>query len=92
MEFARQLERLGARRFIVTDIARDGALRGPNLEFLEAMLNAVSSPVIASGGVASLEDISALGGLDHANLDGVIVGKAIYEGRFSVREAVALLS
>lgn len=91
-DFARRLEGVGARRFIVTDIARDGALLGPNFEFLASMLKAVSSPVIASGGVASLSDLEALCGLSSSNLEGVIVGKAIYEGRFSVKEAIALLN
>jgi len=78
---------------IVTDIARDGLLGGPDLEGLAAVLEATSLPVIASGGVASVADIKALadlsGGKSHRTLSGVIVGKALYERRFGLREAVA---
>jgi len=78
---------------IVTDIARDGLLNGPDLDGLAAVLEATSLPVIASGGVASVADIKALAGLSGAksrrNLSGVIVGKALYERRFGLSEAVA---
>ncbi len=85
---AQRLVGMGCRRIITTDIARDGAMIGPNLEWLTAMLSAVDVPVIASGGVCSLGDLSSLRGLPAPGVEGVIVGKALYEGRFTVREAI----
>lgn len=78
----------GARRIAVTDIERDGTLGGPNLELLAEVLSASSVPVIASGGVSSLEDLAALAALPAGPLEGVIVGKALYEGRFTLRQAI----
>ncbi|MGH9164894.1 MAG: 1-(5-phosphoribosyl)-5-[(5-phosphoribosylamino)methylideneamino]imidazole-4-carboxamide isomerase, partial [Acidimicrobiales bacterium] len=77
--------------FVLTDIGRDGMLTGPDIEGLAAVLAATEVPVIASGGVAALDDLRALARLvvDGRSLAGVIVGKAIYEGTFSVAEAVA---
>ncbi|HEY3781766.1 MAG TPA: 1-(5-phosphoribosyl)-5-[(5-phosphoribosylamino)methylideneamino]imidazole-4-carboxamide isomerase [Fimbriimonadaceae bacterium] len=90
--FAKALENDGAQRFIVTDIATDGALMGPNLDFLALMADAVISPVIASGGVSSIADLAKIKALSRTNLEGVIVGKAIYEKRFSIEEALAVLA
>ena len=87
--FARRMESLGAKRIIFTDIARDGMLSGPNTEALREILATVSIPVIASGGIASVDDVRTLAGLGSANLEGVIVGKALYAGRITVRDAVA---
>ena len=88
-QLAEELEKDGAKRFIVTDIATDGALQGPNLEFLAGFLDRLYSPVIASGGVSNLDDIKALQRLQNGALEGVIVGKAIYENRLDLREALA---
>jgi len=77
----------GAARFIVTDIATDGALQGPNLEFLARMIAATPRPVIASGGVATLDDLSAIA---RTSAEAAIVGRALYEGRFTAAEAIAL--
>jgi phosphoribosylformimino-5-aminoimidazole carboxamide ribotide isomerase len=76
---------------IATSIARDGMLAGPDLVGLTELLNATAIPVIASGGVGTLDDLEALGQLSgpHGPLSGVIVGKALVEGRFTVEEAVA---
>lgn len=87
-DLAQRMERLGARRFMITDIARDGALVGPNLDFLRKVADSVRSKVIASGGVASLHDIRSLAGMGLRNLEGVIVGKALFEGRFGLQDAV----
>jgi phosphoribosylformimino-5-aminoimidazole carboxamide ribotide isomerase len=84
--FARYLEDLGAQRIIFTDIHRDGTLGGPNMAALNELTSAVQIPVIASGGVGSLEDLKRL---SPTRVEGVIVGKALYEGRFTVAEAVA---
>lgn len=78
-----------ASAFVITDIARDGMLTGPDLEGLAAAAAATTVPVIASGGVASLDDVVRLGRVP--GIAGVITGKAVYEGRFSVAEAVAAL-
>jgi len=81
----------GARRFIVTDIAKDGELTGPNLAFMQELAAAVQAAVIASGGVGNLDDLAALAALDPAP-EAVIVGRALYEGRFTVAEAMARLA
>ncbi len=78
-----------AEAFVVTDISRDGALIGPDLVGLCAAAAVTDRPVIASGGVSTLDDISALATIP--GLGGVIVGRAIYEGHFTVAEAVAVL-
>jgi phosphoribosylformimino-5-aminoimidazole carboxamide ribotide isomerase len=75
--------------FVITDIARDGMLVGPDIDGLTAAAAATAVPVIASGGVASLADLAALASVP--NLAGVITGKALYEGRFTVGEALAAL-
>jgi phosphoribosylformimino-5-aminoimidazole carboxamide ribotide isomerase len=78
-----------ASAFVITDITRDGTLGGPDLEGLAAAVAATPVPVVASGGVATLADLTALAGVP--GLAGVITGKALYEGRFTVAEALAAL-
>ncbi len=78
-----------AAAFVVTDIGRDGMLSGPDVEGLTAVVAATSTPVIASGGVSSLDDIGELARIP--GLGGIITGKAVYEGRFTVAEALAVL-
>ncbi len=78
-----------AAAFVITDIARDGLLGGPDVDGLAAAVAATTVPVIASGGVASLDDVAALAGI--AGLHGIITGRALYERRFTVAEAVAVL-
>ncbi len=75
--------------FVITDIGRDGMLVGPDLDGLARSAELAGAPVIASGGVSSLDDVVALTGI--ANLGGLITGKALYEGRFTVREALDVL-
>jgi len=87
-ELAGRMEALGAQRFICTDIASDGALTGPNLEGLRELAQAVSVPLIAAGGVSCLADIVALKALEPLGLLGCITGKAIYEGRLDLAEAI----
>ena len=79
-----------AKAFVITDIARDGMLSGPDLEGLAAAVTQTSIPVIASGGVSSIQDIVDLAQI--SGLGGVITGRAIYEGRFSVAEALRALA
>ncbi len=91
LELARQVADLGAGTIIYTDISRDGMLSGPNLPAQKAMLDAVSCGVIASGGVSYPADIENLAALaaEHPNLDGVITGKALYEGRIDLASILA---
>lgn len=89
-DFARELQGMGLSCLIYTDIARDGTLTGPNFEGLTAILASVNIPVIASGGVASLEDVRKLCLLEPQGLKGAIVGKAIYEGQLDLKEAIEL--
>ncbi|MBX3119653.1 MAG: 1-(5-phosphoribosyl)-5-[(5-phosphoribosylamino)methylideneamino]imidazole-4-carboxamide isomerase [Fimbriimonadaceae bacterium] len=86
--FLHQLDGLGVARFIVTDIATDGAMQGPNLSMLKRVCETVAGKVIASGGVSSVEDLRAIDGLRLPNLEGAIVGKAIYEGRIDLPNAL----
>ena len=76
--------------FVVTDIARDGMLSGPDVEGLRASVAATAVPVIASGGVSSLDDVDALSAIE--GLGGIITGKALYEGRFTVADALSRLA
>ena len=88
------IERLGARgvrRFVYSSIERDGMLSGPDLSSAVQIARAVRGTFVYSGGVSSLDDIRALAGLRQVNLAGVIVGKALYEGRLEVGEAQAAL-
>ena len=86
------LERLdseGCSRFVVTDVTKDGTLTGPNLELLEGVAECTDAPVIASGGVSSLDDLRAIATLTDIGVEGAIVGKALYAGRFTLPEALA---
>ncbi len=87
--FAREMERLGVARLICTDIATDGMLTGPNLAAMQEFCEAVEIPVIASGGVSSVEDVRALRELEPLGLLGCIVGRALYTGDLSLPEAIA---
>lgn len=88
IEFAQRMVDLGCVRIITTDIARDGSLEGPDLEGLSRMASAVPVPIIASGGVSCLRDIEALRQLPSPGVEGVIVGKALYEGRFTLAQSI----
>lgn len=79
-----------ASAFVITDVARDGLLAGPDLDGIAAAVAATPVPVIASGGVSSLDDVRALAAID--GLHGIITGRALYEGRFTVGAAVATLA
>ncbi len=94
LALARRMDALGVATLIYTDIGTDGMLTGPNLAAQTAMLEAVRCNVIASGGVSRREDVIALAKLaqGHANLDGVIVGKALYERRVDLRDLLAIAS
>jgi phosphoribosyl isomerase A len=83
-----RLERDGCARYVVTDVTRDGTLAGPNLKLLRSVCERTDRPVVASGGVSSLNDIAALRELVPDGLEGVIVGKALYARAFSLEDAL----
>lgn len=86
------LERLdcdGAARYVVTDVSKDGTLKGPNLDLLREVAARTDAPVIASGGVSSLDDLRALASLARDGVEGAIVGKALYAGAFTLPQALA---
>ena len=83
-----RLDAEGCARYVVTDITKDGTLRGPNLDLLREVCAATPRPVIASGGVSSLDDIRALARLTAVGVEGAIVGKALYAGAFTLPEAL----
>ena len=91
-ELAKECRALGAQTVIYTDISKDGALQGPNLEEIKKLSAAVPLDWIASGGVSSLKDLEALTALKQKNIIGAIIGKALYEKKFSLREAVKACS
>jgi phosphoribosyl isomerase A len=85
-----RLDQDGCSRYIVTDVSRDGMLRGPNIELYRAVMRATSAPIVASGGVSTIDDLVALAEVANggANLEGSIVGKALYARRFTLPEAL----
>ena len=85
-----RLDADGCARYVVTDVTKDGTLRGPNVELLQAVCAATDRPVVASGGVSSLHDLRALRELVPQGVEGAIVGKALYAGAFSLTDALAV--
>jgi len=91
-EVLERLDAQGCSRFVVTDVTKDGTLGGPNLDLLAAVADRTEAPVIASGGVSSLDDLRALANLatlTARGVEGAIVGKALYAGRFTLPQALA---
>ena len=84
-----RLDRDGCARYIVTDVAKDGTLTGPNLKLLREVCAATTKPVVASGGVSTLADLEAIKSLTAIGVEGAIVGKALYAGAFTLQEAIA---
>ncbi len=89
-ETIERLERDGCSRYVVTDVTKDGTLKGPNLELLKEVCAVTKKPVVASGGISSLEDIAALVSLNETGVEGAIVGKALYAGAFTLQQALEL--
>lgn len=83
-----RLEAAACARYVVTDVTKDGTLKGPNLELLRSIVERTDRPVIASGGVSSLDDIAALRALAPLGLEGAIIGKALYAGEFTLAQAL----
>ncbi|MDY2941973.1 MAG: bifunctional 1-(5-phosphoribosyl)-5-((5-phosphoribosylamino)methylideneamino)imidazole-4-carboxamide isomerase/phosphoribosylanthranilate isomerase PriA [Varibaculum sp.] len=82
-----RLENQGAQRYVVTDISRDGMLSGPNIELYQQLRELTDKPIVASGGIGSLDDVYALA--ENTDVEGVIIGKALYSSAFTLPEALA---
>ncbi|WP_086827252.1 bifunctional 1-(5-phosphoribosyl)-5-((5-phosphoribosylamino)methylideneamino)imidazole-4-carboxamide isomerase/phosphoribosylanthranilate isomerase PriA [Allokutzneria sp. NRRL B-24872] len=91
-EVLERLERDGCSRYVVTDVSKDGTLQGPNVELLREICGRTDKPVIASGGVSSVDDLLALAELAPLGLEGAIVGKALYAKAFTLPEALAAVA
>ena len=89
-EVLARLDQAGCARYVVTDVTKDGTLRGPNLYLLRRVMQETTKPVVASGGISSLEDIAALRKLVPLGLEGAILGKALYAKRFTLEQALEL--
>jgi phosphoribosylanthranilate isomerase len=89
-EVLARLDREGCARYVVTDVNKDGMLSGPNLQLLTDVASATDAPVVASGGISSLDDIAALRTLTSKGIEGAIVGKALYNGNFTLPEALQI--
>jgi phosphoribosyl isomerase A len=87
-----RLDSEGCARYVVTDIGKDGTLTGPNLDLLKNVCSVTDRPVVASGGVSSLDDLRALAGLVSEGVEGAIVGKALYAKAFSLEEALEVVA
>ena len=87
-ETIERLDRDGCARYVVTDVTKDGTLKGPNLDLLRNVCKATNAPVIASGGISSLDDLKALKELVSIGVEGAIMGKALYAGAFTLAEAL----
>jgi 1-(5-phosphoribosyl)-5-[(5-phosphoribosylamino)methylideneamino] imidazole-4-carboxamide isomerase/N-(5'phosphoribosyl)anthranilate isomerase len=87
-EVLKRLEAAGCSRYVLTDVTKDGTLQGPNLELLRTVAERTDKPVVASGGISSLEDIAALRRLVPSGVEGAIVGKALYAKAFTLAEAL----
>lgn len=91
-EVLARLEAQDCARYVVTDVTKDGTLRGPNIELLQQVCAASKAPVVASGGVSSLDDLRALAALAPVGVEGAIVGKALYAGAFTLPQALAAVA
>ncbi len=87
-----RLDQVGCSRYVVTDVTKDGTLAGPNLQLLRDVCGATSKPIVASGGVASLDDLVSLQNLVGIGVEGAIVGKALYAGAFTLKQALEAVS
>jgi 1-(5-phosphoribosyl)-5-[(5-phosphoribosylamino)methylideneamino] imidazole-4-carboxamide isomerase/N-(5'phosphoribosyl)anthranilate isomerase len=91
-ETLERLDRDGCARYVVTDVGRDGTMTGPNLDLLREVCARTDRPVVASGGVSSLDDLRAIAGLTGLGVEGAIVGKALYAGAFTLEDALAAVA
>ena len=91
-EVLARLEDVGCPRYVVTDVTKDGTLKGPNIELLKEVMARTSKPVVASGGISSLQDITDLRALVADGLEGAILGKSLYAGKFTLEQALEIAS
>ena len=91
-EVLARLEDAGCPRYVVTDVTKDGTLKGPNIDLLKDVMARTSKPVVASGGISSLQDITDLRALAPAGLEGAILGKSLYAGKFTLEQALEIAS
>jgi 1-(5-phosphoribosyl)-5-[(5-phosphoribosylamino)methylideneamino] imidazole-4-carboxamide isomerase/N-(5'phosphoribosyl)anthranilate isomerase len=89
-EILARLEGAGCARYVVTDVTKDGTLKGPNIDLLKEVMKRTEKPVVASGGIASLQDIRELRALVSLGLEGAILGKSLYAGKFTLQQALAI--
>jgi 1-(5-phosphoribosyl)-5-[(5-phosphoribosylamino)methylideneamino] imidazole-4-carboxamide isomerase/N-(5'phosphoribosyl)anthranilate isomerase len=89
-EVLARLEGAGCPRYVVTDVTKDGTLKGPNVDLLREVMQRTSKPVVASGGISSLQDIRDLHALVADGLEGAILGKSLYANKFTLQEALAI--
>jgi len=89
-EVLARLEGAGCSRYVVTDVTKDGTLKGPNLELLKSVMQHTDKPVVASGGISSLQDVIDLHALVSLGLEGAILGKSLYANKFALEEALAI--
>ncbi len=89
-EVLARLEDAGCPRYVVTDVTKDGTLKGPNIDLLREVMQRTNKPVVASGGISSLQDIKDLRALVNEGLEGAILGKSLYAGKFTLEEALAI--
>ena len=87
-----RLDAAGCARYVITDVLKDGMLKGPNLDLYRDVCSRTKAPVVASGGVSSLDDLRALAGLAPLGVEGAIVGKALYAGAFTLEQALAAVA
>ncbi len=92
LDLAKKMEGLGVKSLIYTDISKDGTLSGPNIKRIKTILGSVKIPVVVCGGISSLEDIKKLKQLQPRGPSGVIIGKALYEGKINLKEAIDYVS
>jgi len=91
-EAIERLDAEGCARYVITDVLKDGMLKGPNLDLYRDVCSRTKAPVVASGGVSSLDDLRALAGLTPIGVEGAIVGKALYAGAFTLKQALEAAS
>ena len=88
-DLLKEFEPMGLKRIIYTDILRDGMMTGPNIKGIREMLDSTDLELIASGGVSTIDDVKRLKELEFKGLKGIIIGKALYEGKIDLEEAIA---
>ena len=91
LDFIKEIENFGVSRIIYTDINKDGTKKGPNIKDTIALSNKIKIPLVISGGISSIDDIKKIKSLNNSNIEGVIVGKSIYDGDIKINDLVELI-